>query len=82
MRMLYAYKMFDRVTYTQNRQTMARNCRKVRPPAKRRVDDSVSPSPIMVASLAQLSAAIAEPWRVGRDETVVGRDDLDASPQT
>ena len=71
--------MLDRVTYTQNRQVMPRNCSRVRPPAKRRVEISVIP--IMVASLAQLRL-VAEPTAPLRDEPVSRRDDLDADPQT
>ena len=47
MRMLYAYRMFDRATYTQNRPVMPRNCRLLRPPANRRGEESVFPDPIM-----------------------------------
>src|SRR5258708_17857077 len=61
VRMLYAYKIFDRVTYTQNRQVMPRNCRRLKPPAKRRAEDSAVPIPLMVASLAQVTVECGAP---------------------
>src|ERR1700722_446102 len=55
VRMLYAYKIFDRATYIQNRMVMPKNCCRLRPPAKRRADDSVAAIPIMLPSLAQVT---------------------------
>src|SRR5579863_4772198 len=60
---------------------MARNCRRERPPAKRRARHSAVPIPIMAASLAQ-TGWLRSPAARSRDEAVIGRDDLDASPQT
>src|SRR5271156_4610737 len=73
--------MFDRATYTQNRQLIPRNCRRLRPPAKRRAGDSAVSNPIMMASLTQVTGDCGFP-RSGRDETVIGRDDLDGRTQT
>jgi hypothetical protein len=73
--------MFDRATYTQNRMVIPRNCRLLRPPANRRVEETVLPDPIMGGSLAQVRA-IAEPAGGVRDEIVIGRDEFDGARQT
>ena len=60
IRMLYAYSTFDIVTYSQNKPTIVKNCRRLKPPAY------IFPDELSCSAMEREPSAIAAELRRSR----------------
>ena len=78
--MPYAYSTFDSVTYSQNRPTIAKNCRRLKPPAWN--CDHAASFALMKRETSAIRPRLRSTIPRSGDECVSWRDEFEALPQT